>query len=77
MVGEIKKRTAGGVVLAADVSAKTEKEVLYYANQCNIDAIKVEFSMDEAKQAIGKRAGVFFVLDEGLFSSIKNSANIQ
>lgn len=70
-VGEIKKRTAGGVVLAADVSPKTEKEVMFHAGTSGIRVLKAGFNMDEAKHAIGKRAGVFFVADEGLFGSIK------
>lgn len=68
---EMRRKTRGGVVLACDVSAKTEKEVLFHAQQSGTEVIKAEFSMDDAKHAIGKRAGVFFVTDEGLFGSIK------
>lgn len=67
----MRKKTRGGVILAGDVSPKTEKEVLFNAEQNGIEVIKAEFTMDEAKNAIGKRAGVFFVIDEGLFGSIK------
>ena len=68
---EMRKKTSGGVILTSDVSPKTEKEVLFHAEQNGIEVIKAEFTMDEAKHAIGKRAGVFFVTDEGLFGSIK------
>lgn len=67
----MRKKTSGGVILASGVSPKTEKEVLFHAEQNGIEVIKAEFTMDEAKHAIGKRAGVFFVSDEGLFGSIK------
>lgn len=70
-VEEIKKQTAGGVVLASDVSPKTEKEIMFHARESGIQVLKARFDMDEAKHAIGKRAGVFFVTDEGLFGSIK------
>ena len=70
MKDEIRKRTRGGVILTSDVSPKTEKEVLFHAEQNGAEVIKAEFTMDEAKHAIGKRAGVFFVTDEGLFGSI-------
>ena len=70
-VDEIRKKTPGGVILASDVSPKTEKEVLFHAEQNGIKVINAEFTMDEAKQAIGKRAGVFFVSDEGLFGSMR------
>ena len=70
-VEEIRKKTAGGVILASDVSPKTEKEVVFHANKSGIEVLKAGFDMDEAKHAIGKRAGVFFVSDKGLFGSIK------
>lgn len=69
-VDEIRKKASGGVILTSDVSPKTEKEVLFHAEQNGIKVIKAGFTMDEAKNAIGKRAGVFFVADEGLFRSI-------
>ena len=72
---EMRKKTPGGVILTSDVSPKTEKEVLFHAEQNGIAVIKAEFTMDEAKHAIGKRAGVFFVTDEGLFGSIKKHIN--
>lgn len=68
---EIRKRTEGGVIITSDISPKTEKEVLFHAEQNGIEVIKAKFTMDEAKHAIGKRAGVFFVTDEGLFGSIR------
>lgn len=70
-VAEIRAKTAGGALLASDVSPKTEKEILFHARQNGIEVIKAGFTMDEAKQATGKRAGVFFVADEGLFGSLK------
>ena len=73
-VEEIRKKTAGGVILARDVSPKTEKEVTFHANESGIEVLKAGFDMDEAKHAIGKRAGVFFVADEGLFGSIRKQS---
>lgn len=75
-VDEIRKRTVGGVVLASDISPKTEKEIEFHARQNNIEVIKAAFSMEDAKRAVGKRAGVFFVTDEGLFGSIKKHITI-
>lgn len=68
---EMRKRTPGGVILASDVSPKTEKEVLFRAEQNGIEVIKAAFTMDTAKDAIGKRAGVFYVTDVGLFGSVR------
>ena len=74
-VEEIKKKTVGGVVLASDVSPKTEKEVLFFAQQSNIEVIKAGFMMDEAKSAIGKRAGVFFVSEKKDIKSSKKDTH--
>ena len=71
--GEMKEKTAGGVILSRDVSPKTEKEVLYNARKYNVEAVKAEFTMDDAEDALGKRAGVFYVADEGLYGSIKKN----
>lgn len=59
------------MILAADVSAKTEKEIRFHADAEGKEVVKAEFVMDEVHDAIGKRAGVLLVNDEGLFGSIK------
>ncbi len=64
---------AAGIILAEDVSRKTRKEVLFAAEKYQIEVINAGFTMDEAKNALGKRAGVFLVRDKGLFGSIKAS----
>ncbi len=71
VVDEIKSKNYGGVVLAADVSPKTEKEVRFFAEQNGKEVLKADFSMEDAHDAVGKRAGVFLVTDEGLFGSMK------
>lgn len=71
VVDGIKSPGSGGVVLAADVSPKTEKEVRFFAEQNGKEVLKADFSMEDVHGAIGKRAGVFLVADEGLFGSIK------
>lgn len=60
-----------GVVLSCDVSEKTEKEVRYYAERRGREVVKAAFSMDDTAKAVGKRAAVFLVSDEGLFKTIK------
>lgn len=71
VVDELKKPDFGGVVLAADVSAKTEKEIRFFAEQNGKEVLKADFTMEDAHGAVGKRAGVFLVNDEGLFGSMK------
>lgn len=65
------KSKAAGVILASDVSAKTEKEVRFAAGKAGREVVKADFSMDDAKETVGKRVGVFVILDGGLYGSIK------
>lgn len=61
---------AAGVVLAGDVSPKTEKEIRFAAEKSGRRVVRAGFTMDEAEAALGKRAGVLLVLDEGLYGSL-------
>lgn len=71
VLGEIGSPRFGGVIIAADVSAKTEKEVRFHAQRYGKEVLKAAFSMDEAQDVIGKRVGVFLITDEGLFGSVR------
>lgn len=61
---------AAGIVLASDVSPKTEKEIRFAAEKRSTPVVCGGFTMDEAQAAVGKRSGIFLILDEGLFSSV-------
>ena len=65
------KSKAAGIVLASDVSAKTEKEVRFAAEKYGREVLKADFTMDDAKGAVGKRVGAFLILDVGLYGSVK------
>lgn len=64
------KSKAAGIILAADVSPKTEKEIRFEAEKHGTPVVRGDFSMDDAKDAVGKRSGIFLVLDAGLYGSI-------
>lgn len=68
--GEFGKKGFCAAVLAADVSAKTEKETRFAAEKFGRQVVKADFTMDEALKALGKRAGVFLISDEGLFGAV-------
>lgn len=67
------KSKAAGLVLAADISPKTSKEIRFNADKYGCEAVSAKFTMDEAESALGKRAGIFLVLDKGLYGSITKS----
>lgn len=52
------------------MSPKTEKEICFQAEKCGITVVQGDFTMDDAKDAVGKRTGIFLVLDAGLYGSI-------
>lgn len=52
------------------MSAKTDKEIRFQAERCGVKVVQGNFTMDEAKDAVGKRTGIFLVLDAGLYGSI-------
>lgn len=69
------KSKAAGIILAADVSPKTEKEIRFHAEKRGTPVVHGNFTMDEAKDAVGKRTGIFLVLDAGLYGSITKHTN--
>lgn len=72
VIDELKspKGKAYGVVMAADLSVKTKKEVLFYCGKYNKPAVTVNATLDEIGGVMGKRTGVIAILDKGLFNSI-------
>ncbi len=67
------KTKAAGIILAADISPKTDKEIRFNAEKYGCEVVSAEFTMDNANEALGKRVGIFLVLDKGLYSSIKSN----
>lgn len=59
------KKKAQLILLASDISAKTEKEIRYYADKYGIPAERTALSISEFGLGIGKKVGVIAVCDEG------------
>ena len=55
---------------AYDISEKTEKNLKFEADKYGIDIFKLKVSIEEAGNAIGKKAGVFALTDEGFKKAI-------
>lgn len=62
-----------GVIMAADLSEKTKKEVLFYCGKYNAAAETVNITLEEISGVLGKPTGVIAILDKGLFNSIIKS----
>ncbi|MDD2955133.1 MAG: ribosomal L7Ae/L30e/S12e/Gadd45 family protein [Oscillospiraceae bacterium] len=66
----VQKREAVLVLLAADLSPKTKKEVRWFCEASGCPAREIPVKMDEIWYAVGKRSGVLAVTDEGLAGSV-------
>lgn len=54
------------VILAADISEKTKKEILFALKGKNIPLYRADETLDEINFAIGRRTGVICIEDENL-----------
>lgn len=59
-----------GVIVADDLSEKSEKEVRFICDKYGKDVNKPGVTMDEIKGVIGKYTGILGILDDGLYRSI-------
>lgn len=51
------KSKAAGIILASDVSPKTEKEICFHAEKRGTPVVHGDFTMDDAKEAVRKAHG--------------------
>lgn len=58
------------VILASDISAKSEKEIRFFSDKNNVKVIKTEILMGEIEQAIRKKAAIIAINDEGFAKSM-------
>ncbi len=75
VAAEVKERPSavGGVIIVADLSEKTKKEVRFVCEKSGTKVTEIAGTLDDIKNTIGKRTGVIAVLDAGLYDSIVNS----
>lgn len=57
------------VVVASDVSAKSEKEIRFFAGD-KVSVINLNSTMEELSAALGLRAGIVAVTDKGFATAI-------
>lgn len=56
---------AHAVIIAADISPKTEKEVRFFADKRGIPVRKTEAALEEINRFLGKKAGILTICGEG------------
>lgn len=71
VVRSIKKKDSKLVIIANDISKKSEKEIKFTADD-TVLVIRTEFSIEELSAATGKKAGIFSVNDERFAAAFLN-----
>ena len=65
----MKDALAGGkacaVIIASDISPKTEKEVRFFSGKQNIPVARTAMTLDEVYHTLGKKAGILTICDKG------------
>jgi ribosomal protein L7Ae-like RNA K-turn-binding protein len=66
-----------GVITACDISQKTYKEVCYYCQKHQVPVCAVPLTMEQIGSAIGRKAAVVSILDQGFFDSMHRICDTQ
>ncbi|MGN0604065.1 MAG: L7Ae/L30e/S12e/Gadd45 family ribosomal protein [Oscillospiraceae bacterium] len=53
------------IILASDISPKTEKEVRFFSDKHSVKTVKTNFTIDDFFHGIGKKVGIITVCDKG------------
>ena len=53
------------IVLASDISPKTEKEVRFFSDKHSVKTVKTNLTIDDFFHGIGKKVGIVAVCDKG------------
>jgi ribosomal protein L7Ae-like RNA K-turn-binding protein len=69
-VDAIKRKKAYLAITASDISEKSSKEIRFLCEKHNVKFITPTFDTYEITGAIGTRAGIIAVLDEGFAAAI-------
>lgn len=62
---EIVAGRAKGIFITSDASPKTKKEVMFFCTKYNVPVCEIGVAMDEIAKAVGRKAGVIAVCDDG------------
>lgn len=72
-VEALKKNRSKLIVTASDLSEKSKKEILFYANKQNIRLLTLDVTVENLSTAVGRKCGVISVNDNGFADAIFNN----
>lgn len=62
---------AACILLTADLSEKSRKEVLYFAEKQHVPVVQTDWEMAEVRQLFGQRAGILTICEAGFAQRIQ------
>ncbi len=77
MLEALKAGKVRGVVMTADVSPKTHKEVCYHCGRAGVPVCDLPLTQMQLGAAIGRKAAVAGILDDGFFDRILELCEAQ
>lgn len=66
----VNRKRARLVLIAADISQKSAKEIRFICDKNNIESVTLKIKIDDVTAAIGRRAGILSVEDDGFANAI-------
>ena len=63
------------IVLACDLSPKSEKEIRFFSEKQHVPVIQLDCSMEYMSHALGHKAGIVSVNDKGFASAVLAHSN--
>lgn len=58
------------IILASDISPKTEKEIRFFADKSDCTVIKTDITIEEFHFGLGKKVGVLGICDPGFSAKL-------
>lgn len=67
----LQTKTASCLILTADLSEKSKKEIHYYGERYSVPVLQTDWTMAEIKLLIGQRSGILTICDAGFAKRIQ------
>lgn len=77
MLEALRAGKVSGVITAAEISPKTYKEVCYHCGKAGVPVCPMPMTQEQLGAAIGRKAAVIGILDDGFFNRISELCEAQ
>ncbi len=69
-VDSVKQKKAKGVFFAADISAKSRKEILFHCDKFGIRAFELDVNSEQLSHAVGRKCSGVAVTNDNFYNPI-------